>query len=141
MTGFGLTSFLWRLGLALVLVFATYNPLLWSYFPKIAGNEGIPLAVQVLIGLVLLICYGIFLIATWKSIGPIGVIIVVIFLAVLVWATGLVESVQDIKEKGTLLQWLGLIILAMVLAIGMSWSGIWRRLTGQVTTDEIGDEA
>ena len=140
MSGFGLTSFLWRLGLALILVLATYNPLLWSYFPMITGSEGIPLAVQILIGLVLLICYGIFLVATWKSIGVGGVIIVVVFLGVLIWATGLVESIQDIKEKGTLLQWLGLIIFAMILAIGMSWSGIWRRLTGQVTTDEIGSD-
>lgn len=139
MSGFGLASFLWRLGLALLLVFATYNPLQWSYFPMITGGE-MSVAVKVLIGLVFLICYGIFLVATWKSMGLGGVIIVIIFLAVLVWATGLVESVQDIKDKGELLQWLGLVILAMVLAIGMSWSGIWRRLTGQVTTDDIGDD-
>ena len=33
--------------------------------------------------------------------------------------------------------WVALIILAVLLGIGMSWSHIWRRMTGQFTADEV----
>jgi len=29
------------------------------------------------------------------------------------------------------------VCLAVLLAVGMSWSYIWRRLTGQVAVDEV----
>jgi hypothetical protein len=32
--------------------------------------------------------------------------------------------------------WLSLIALATLLAIGMSWSHIWRRLSGQLEVDD-----
>ena len=40
-------------------------------------------------------------------------------------------------ESGATVQWLGLFALSGVLAIGMSWSHVRRRLSGQYDTDEI----
>jgi hypothetical protein len=35
--------------------------------------------------------------------------------------------------------WIGLICLAALLAVGLSWSHVWRRLTGQFEVDD-GDD-
>jgi cytochrome b len=40
-------------------------------------------------------------------------------------------------ENGATLQWVGLFVLSGVLAVGMSWSHVRRKLTGQYDTDEI----
>lgn len=132
---FGFDEFLWRFIPALILVFLTYNPSGWSYAHWVlAASEG-SMPLQILAGLVLLIGYGIYFTATFKSMGPIGVIVVFAFFAVLLWvfhAYGWLR-LDDPSEFA----WLGLLIFALILAIGMSWSGIWRRMTGQVTTDSV----
>lgn len=135
MTKFGLSSFLWRLGAAFLLVVVTYNPLKYSYYHWVVdgGQEGLPL--KVLIGLLLLVGYGIFLTATWKSMGVIGMLIVVVFFLVLLWVFYSLGWIQP--DDPSEFAWIAIIILAAVLAIGMSWSGIWRRLTGQVTVDDV----
>ena len=139
MTNFGFTGFLWRLIPALALVFLTYNPLGWSYYHWVMGPEGgdnLPL--KVLAGIVLLIGYGVYLTATFKSMGPIGVIIVVAFFLVLLWVFYYYNWLTP--DNPTEFAWIALIILALTLAIGMSWSGFWRRMTGQVTTDAVEDD-
>lgn len=35
--------------------------------------------------------------------------------------------------------WIGLIVLALILAIGMAWSHLYRRWTGQTTVDEVNE--
>jgi hypothetical protein len=38
------------------------------------------------------------------------------------------------------LVWVGLIVLALILGIGMSWSHLYRRWTGQTVVDEVDDD-
>ena len=116
----------------------TYNPLKYSYYHWVVdgGQEGLPF--KVLIGLLLLVGYGIFLTATWKSMGVMGMLIVVVFFLVLLWVFYSLGWIQP--DNPTEFAWIAIIILAAVLAIGMSWSGIWRRLTGQVTVDDVESE-
>jgi len=40
-------------------------------------------------------------------------------------------------DETTLLQYIGLIMVAMIMAIGMSWSHIRRRLSGQLDVDDV----
>ena len=58
-----------------------------------------------------------------------------IILAAIVW--GLVSigwiSVNTVSSAS----WVGLILLAVVLAVGVSWSHIWRRMTGQFNVDDV----
>jgi hypothetical protein len=44
----------------------------------------------------------------------------------------------SLESTGTI-TWLVLLILSLILATGMSWSHIRRRLTGQIDVDDVED--
>lgn len=130
-------SFLLRWAVALVLVFVTFNPTDYSYYRWVAvwDVENIPL--KALAGIVLLILYVIFFRATWRSIGPIGVTLAAGLMAVLIWVTidfGLLDL-----NKPTIVTWVLLFAIATILAIGISWSHIRRRVSGQADMDDVED--
>ena len=136
---FSLASFLLRWLVALVLVFATFNPTDYSYYRWVAGMDagmdGGNLALKALAGVALLILYVIYLRATWRSIGPIGVMLAATFLGALIWVTidfGLLNL-----ERPTIMTWVLLFVLATILAVGISWSHIRRRVTGQADIDDV----
>jgi len=35
--------------------------------------------------------------------------------------------------------WISLVCLAIVLAVGVSWSHVWRKLTGQINVEDVDD--
>ncbi len=140
---FSLVSFLLRWLVALVLVFATFNPTDYSYYRWVVGMEGGldggldggNLALKALAGVALVILYVIYLRATWRSIGPIGLTLATAFLGVLIWVTidlGLLDL-----ERPTIVTWVLLFALATILAIGISWSHVRRRVSGQADMDDI----
>ncbi len=140
---FSLASFLLRWLVALVLVFATFNPTDYSYYRWVAGTDagmaagmdGDSLALKALAGVVLVILYVIYLRATWRSIGPIGLTLATAFLGALIWVTidlGLLDL-----ERPTVVTWVLLFALATILAIGISWSHVRRRVSGQADMDDI----
>ncbi len=128
-----------RLVFALVLVFASYNPLeTWSYFhwalrPMMESLDNFSIE-KGLFGVALLIGWGVFLGATFKSLGFFGTILVAAFFGLLLW--WLIDSGWVSLEKQNTLNWLVLVGLSGVLAAGISWSHLRRRLTGQVDVDE-----
>ncbi|KAA5607228.1 hypothetical protein F1188_00195 [Roseospira marina] len=119
---------------AAVLVLATFNPTDYSLVSWV-GSTGFQqdLPLKVLLAVVLLIGYVLFVMATLRSIGKFGIILLLILFAVLIWV--FVEYTGAVLD-GDILVWLGLFIVATIMAIGMSWSHIWRRMTGQVDVDE-----
>ncbi len=144
---FSLASFLLRWLVALVLVFATFNPTDYSYYRWVVGldggmdagmdggMDGGNLAFKVLAGVALVILYVIYLRATWRSIGPIGLTLATAFLGALIWVTidlGLLDL-----ERPTVVTWVLLFALATILAIGISWSHVRRRVSGQADMDDI----
>ena len=138
-SSFSLASFLLRWLVALVLVFATFNPTDYSYYRWVAGMDagmdGGNLALKALAGVALLILYVIYLRATWRSIGPIGVSLATAFLGALIWVTidlGLLDL-----ERPTIVTWVLLFALATILAIGISWSHVRRRVSGQADMDDV----
>jgi predicted neutral ceramidase superfamily lipid hydrolase len=138
-SSFSLASFLLRWLVALVLVFATFNPTDYSYYRWVAGMDagmdGGNLALKVLAGVALLILYVIYLRATWRSIGPIGVSLATAFLGAVIWVTidlGLLDL-----ERPTIITWVLLFALATILAIGISWSHVRRRVSGQADMDDV----
>ena len=132
---FGWSSFLVRLLAAIVLVNLTYNPHEVSYFHWV--KEGFPALgpEQAVAGLLLIIGWVIFLRATLRSLGPVGIGLAVALMAAVVWmliSWGLLSAASS-----TLLIDIVLLILAIVLAVGMSWSYVRRRLSGQTDVDDV----
>ena len=128
-----------RLLFAVVLVFATYNPMGYSLFHWIrsqatsdASSE--KWALLVLCGIVVLIGWVIFIRATFRSLGAFGTILAVAFFGALIW---LVLTLVPIPEDNQdLIVYLIQFGLAGVLSAGLSWSHVRRRLTGQFDVDE-----
>ena len=134
---FNVVSFLGRFLFAAVLVFGTYNPTDWSYIGWVfaEGNEFGP--VEALIGIVLIIGWIVFLRATFYSLGPLGLILGTAFFAAIIWL--LVDLGWLSLESPGAITWLALLLVAMLLAVGMSWSHIRRRLSGQYSVDDVED--
>jgi hypothetical protein len=113
-------GFLVRFAFALLVVGATYNPTRYSYYAwaERTGWQWRPLIVFV--GVVLLIGWVICLRLTLRSIGGIGLLLANAFLAALFWLFAdwgwlPIENVAAIS-------WIGLVSVAAILAVGMSWS-------------------
>lgn len=125
---------------ALVLVFATYNPegvsfYHWALAPLIDGTTTAgPLSVKFLAGIALVAGWVVFLTATRRSIGIGGSVLVLAISGALVWILldfGIVSA-----KSGRGLTYVVLICTALLLAVGMSWSHLSRRLSGQVDMDQ-----
>jgi hypothetical protein len=132
---FTAASFLQRWAAALALVLTTFNPSGYSYLHWVrdTGDEHLP--VKVLAGIALLILFIIFLRATWRSIGPIGVGLAGAFFGAIVW----ILFYYDLLAVGqtTVLTYVGLVVVATIMAVGLSWSHIRRRLSGQLDIDDV----
>ena len=80
-----------------------------------------------------MIGWAILFVATQRSLGTFGLILLAALLGGVVWMfidIG-VLSVASVSA----LTWVALVCLAVLLAIGLSWSHIWRRVTGQFEVD------
>lgn len=133
---FGLTDFLWRWCAALVLVLATYNPtghsyLHWVYAAFLESAVG-PL--HVLLGAVLVAGWVIFVVATSRSLGMLGTVVGVLVIGALIWLLADLGWVRT--DTTSALVWLAELALATLLAVGLSWSHVWRRLSGQLEVDD-----
>ena len=132
-------SFLIRFCGALLLVLLTYNPSGYSYFHWVReaiGTGGVgPL--HFIGGVVILIGWVIYLYASFQALNMLGIVLLVALLAGVVWL--LVD--MGILRAGSVSQttWIVLVCVAAVMAIGISWSHIWRRLTGQYLVDDVDD--
>ena len=130
---FDFGSFLRRLVFAVLLVFLTYNPSGYSWVGWLQADA--PMVYKAAGGVVLLIGWVMYLRATWNSLGPIGTLLAAAFFGIIIWL--LVEWGLFTLDDSIVIQWLVLIVVAGVLAVGMSWSHVRRRLSGQYDTDEI----
>lgn len=124
---------------ALLLVFGTYNPegvsyWHWALAPLRSGvaTAG-PASVKVLVGIVLLGAWGVFINATRRSIGIGGALLIMGLAGCLTWVLMDFGIVSATSSRG--ITHVVLFCTAILLAVGMSWSHLSRRLTGQVDMD------
>lgn len=136
-TEFHAGSFVGRLVFAAALVFGSYNPSGMSYITWALDETTQFGPVVALVGLLLLICWIIFLRATLLSLGWLGILLGGALFACLIWL--LVDWGLISMESTGIMTWLALTVLALILATGMSWSHIRRRLTGQIDVDDVED--
>lgn len=131
---------------ALILVYATYNPegvsfYHWLVQPKVGetGASGFlhgftPL--KAFAGLGLLAGWVVFLQAARRSLGTGGAILIILLFACCIWALIYYGAISPTSSRA--IAHLILIAISLVLGIGMSWSLLSRRMTGQVDTDTVG---
>jgi len=130
---FTLLSFVWRLLFSLSLVLITYNPTGTSVYHWIKGADSLG-AVHFFVAALLLIGWTILWVATWRSLDTLGVILAALAIGTLVWL--LVDIGLLDPDTSAAIGWIVLVSLAVLLSIGLSWSHIWRRLTGQFEVDQ-----
>ena len=136
-TEFTAGSFLGRWIFAVILVFGSYNPSGHSYITWLLAEQTAFGPVVVIAGLVLLIAWIIYLRATFLSMGWLGVSLGAALFASIIW---LLVNIGWLSLESTgVITYLALLLLSLILATGMSWSHIRRRLTGQFDVDDMDD--
>jgi hypothetical protein len=85
----------------------------------------------------LLIGWVIFWVATWRALDTFGVFLTFVALGTIVWL--LVDFGIITANTVSMVTWISLVCLAAVMAIGLSWAHIWRRVTGQQTVEDTDD--
>ncbi|HZI29580.1 MAG TPA: DUF6524 family protein [Gemmatimonadaceae bacterium] len=128
-----------RLLASLVLVFLTWNAEGWSYYnwaiqPLLEGAGNFS-AIKFLAGALLVAAWVVFLQATRRSIGLMGAVLVAAIAGGVIWL--LISSGIVTASSGRGLARVVLIAISVILAVGMSWSHMSRRLTGQADTDVV----
>ncbi len=130
-----------RILAALLLVYGTWNPFGvsfydWALEPLLGGTptEG-PAAAKFLVGVVLLAGWAVFLTATRRSLGLWGALLALALTAGVIWLLISYKLVSASSSRG--MANVVLISLGLCLGVGLSWSFISRRISGQVDTDVV----
>ena len=124
---------------AAILVFTTYNPhnsfVHWMLRAIEQNNISVALIFMLI---VLLIGWTIFIRATVNSLGIFGFALAAAFFIAFFWL--LVNWGILSLDSSVTLSYMILIGTSCILTVGISWSHIRRRLTGQVDVDELEHE-
>ena len=120
---------------ALALVLLTWNPTRYNYIDWALAQFSNQTPIVVFVGLALAIGWIFYLRSMARSLGTFGIVLAVGLAATVMWIL-LRYHVVETSSK-TLIAWLVLILLAAVLAVGMSWSHLRRRWAGQADVDDI----
>ncbi len=133
-----------RIAAALVLVYLTFNPTGFSWFhwtikpmidaPTSALSTLNP--IKVLAGIVLAAAWWFFLQASQRSLGVVGAFFILAGFATFFWLLSWAKIFTP--GSSAAVAHLTLIVVALILGIGLSWSRVKRRVTGQVDTDQVG---
>jgi hypothetical protein len=124
------TGFLLRAAFALALVLLTYNPSGYSFAHMLQTGFPAITPLEAVLGIVLLIGWFVFLRATLTSIGPFGMVLLLALIVSWGWV--------KLSNTGAIV-WISLVVLSLILAVGMSWSYLYRRWSGQATVEDADD--
>ncbi|WP_438970288.1 DUF6524 family protein [Methylophaga sp.] len=139
---FNSQGFFLRFVFALALVYVTYNPTDLSYYnwaKDVLFGDAILLSPPfALVSIILLIGWTIYLRATLRSLGGFGLLLAIGLFSIIIW--WLVDLGLLGIDNVTVLSFIVLFLIAAVLAVGMSWSHVRRRLSGQADMDDVDEE-
>jgi len=124
-----------RFTIALLLVCLTWNPTRFNYVRWAMANWSELAPVVFFVGLILLIAFVIFLRATARSLGAVGILLAVAVAGSILWLLFYYELIS--LTDSTALSWIGLVLFSTILAAGMSWSHLRRRWSGQADVDDV----
>jgi hypothetical protein len=132
---FGLNHFFVRFVCALIVVFATYNPEGLSYYHWAVERLSEFSVLKAFIGVILLVGWIILIRATLGSLGTIGILLSIAFFGLAIWL--IIDVLGLSADNARVIGYIIELMLAGVLSIGVSWSHVRRRISGQVDTDEL----
>jgi len=89
----------------------------------------------VFVGILLLVGLLVYLQATFRALGRRGVLIAFALFGSIIWMLIYWNVISPHGSRA--ITHLVLIVISLVLAIGMSWSHLTRRLSGQVDIDKV----
>lgn len=111
------------------LLFATWNPLGYSYLAWIGEEDGTRLSLKAAVGVALFVVYVVYLRIAWVALGLLGTATV---------AATLLSGVLMMRHLGLFdddapfwSSYLMLVLASAVLATGLCWAHFKRRVTGQ----------
>lgn len=133
----GVDGFLGRWAFALVLVLGTYNPTGFSFIGWALGENTEFGPGILIVGLLLLIGWIFLVKTTFDALGWLGVSLGAALFAAIIWF--FVDLGWISMDSTSVLTWLTLIVISLILAVGMAWSHVKRRLTGQLNVDDVED--
>jgi hypothetical protein len=118
-----------RFVLALVVIFATYNPEGVSYVHWLRQGGG-SLPLKAFVGVVLLIAWVLLVRTARSSLGTTGLVLTAAFFGTLTW---LVMSFAHLEaHSARAITYVVGVALAGVLSVGFGWARTRQKLTGQV---------
>ena len=128
-SGISASGVLTRVALSLALVLITFNPsgyslVHWMATPPVALSPGKALA-----ALAVVIAWIVILRTAFIAMGKIGVLLGLVLFATLVWF--LVDR-DVLSLTGSGIVWVALVVVGVLLGVGLSWSLIRAKATGQI---------
>lgn len=124
-----------RFLIAFAMVALTWNPTPYSYSRWAYNQWQNMLPVVLLFGLIMLVAWIVFVRATMRSLGTMGIVLACCIAGALFWVLwfyGLIGT-----GDGLLIKWTAIILIAAILTAGMAWSHLRRRWSGQADIDDV----
>ncbi|MEO7855185.1 MAG: DUF6524 family protein [Rubrivivax sp.] len=128
--GIGWSGVMVRVVLAVVLVLATFNPSGTSFYHWLATPPMGITAAKAFMAVALLVAWVVCLRTAYVALGALGLLLGLALLGTFVW---LLFDLDVLHSSGRdMLVWIGLVVFGIVLGVGLSWSLIRARTTGQI---------
>jgi predicted membrane protein len=130
----GLGGIATRFLFAFALVVLTWNPSPVDFIDWATNQWSNNTPVVLFVALALVAGWAVFIHATARSLGTLGVILAIALAGTVLWMLN--RYILDLNNN-TVLAWVGLALVAAILAVGMSWSHLRRHWSGQADVAEV----
>lgn len=127
--GVSFTGVVLRMGLATALVLVTFNPSGYSFAHWITAPPVAVTPAKAVAALVLVIGWLICLRTAFVAMGKVGLAMGLALFAAFVWM--LVDR-QVLALTGSAIVWVSLLVVGLLMGVGLSWSLVRARATGQL---------
>jgi hypothetical protein len=137
MRSIGLGGIATRFLFAFALVVLTWNPSSVNFIRWAINQWSNMPPVVLFVALALVAGWAFFIHATARSLGTLGVILTIGLAGTVLWMLN--RYLVDLTNS-TVLAWVLLTLVAAILALGMSWSHLKRRWSGQADVDDVDED-
>jgi len=128
------TRFLFAFGLVVL----TWNPSPVNFIRWALNQWSNMTPVVLFVALALLAAWVVFVRATARSLGTLGILLTLALAGMVLWM--IIRYTPLDPANTTILSWVLLALVAAVLTVGMSWSHLRRRWSGQADVDDVDED-